>query len=331
MGKDVTASIPTDAGEVEATIPTNAGEVEATKAVCPTLFESTFDSGKLGADILDSGEVKHTRTGRQSKASQKSSFGFMSALLKLLIAPYWFARMSCLSAAEVCKLNEITAMDTFNEAGDGDGCHVVIDPSYRNNSLFDDESPVDMQHWKEFSPDAKEALPPDMPKSFEKKARRTAYVDADHASDKVTRRSVTGIIVFLNNTLVHTFLEGQKTVAASTYVAAMVAARIATDIPLKIRHSLRKMGVPLDGPALMIGDDQSVIINSTVPSLVLRKKHLSCGCHRVRECIAARILRFVYVYSTKNVADVQMKNLDSTAFHWLVDPVLWKKPLSKRN
>jgi hypothetical protein len=60
------------------------------------------------------------------------------------------------------------------------------------------------------------------------------YVDADHASDKVTRRLVTGIIVFLNNTPIRTFSKRQKTVETSTYGAEMVAARIALDIILEI-------------------------------------------------------------------------------------------------
>ena len=169
-----------------------------------------------------------------------------------------------------------------------------------------------------------------MPKTWGKSARLTVYVDADHASDKVTRRSVTGIIVFLNNTPIRTFSKRQKTVETSTYGAEMVAARIATDIILEIRYSLRMMGVPIDGPALMLGDNRSVILNSTVPSSVLKKKHLSCGYHRIRECIAAGILSFVFVDTTRNVSDCLTKNLDSTAFHRCVDPVLWRTPLSRR-
>jgi hypothetical protein len=207
---------------------------------------------------------------------------------------------------------------------------VLIDPQYRDNSMFEDMPDADLEKWKEFYPDAEEALPPDMPRSFGMTGRLTVYVDADHASDKVTRRSVTGIIVFLNNTPIRTLSKRQKTVETSTYGAELVAARIATDLILEIRYCLRMMGVPIDGPALMIGDNRSVILNSTVPSSVLKKKHLSCGFHRIRECIASRIVRFVYVESSENVADVLTKNLDSTIFHRLVDPILWRTPVSRR-
>ena len=54
--------------------------------------------------------------------------------------------------------------------------------------------------WIEFYPDATEDLPYDMPHPAGSKAMLTCYVDADHARDKVTCRSVTGIILLINNT-----------------------------------------------------------------------------------------------------------------------------------
>jgi hypothetical protein len=74
---------------------------------------------------------------------------------------------------------------------------IVVDPSYRDHSAFEISS---YQNWKQFYPDAHEELPYDMPTPFGKKARITVYVDADHAHDTVTRRSVTAILLFVNNT-----------------------------------------------------------------------------------------------------------------------------------
>jgi hypothetical protein len=50
--------------------------------------------------------------------------------------------------------------------------------------------------------------------------------------------------------------------------------------------------VALDGPALMLGDNISVVLNTTIPSSVLKKKHNAIAYHRVREGIAARIMKF---------------------------------------
>jgi hypothetical protein len=141
---------------------------------------------------------------------------------------------------------------------------------------------------------------------------------------------VTGVIVILNNTPIRTFSKRQKTIEISTYGAEMVAARIAIDMILENRYCLRMIGVHIDGPALMIGDNRSVILNSPMPSSVLKKKHLSCVYHRIRKCIAAGIVRFTYVDSADNVVDVLTKSFDSTSFHRLVDLVLWRTPLTRR-
>jgi hypothetical protein len=55
-------------------------------------------------------------------------------------------------------------------------------------------------NWQEQYPGAKEELPSDMPIPQGKSVCITAYVDADHAHDQITRRSVTGILLFINNT-----------------------------------------------------------------------------------------------------------------------------------
>jgi hypothetical protein len=48
----------------------------------------------------------------------------------------------------------------------------------------------------------------------------------------------------------------------------------------------------LYGSALMLGDNMSVFLNTTVSSSVLKKKHNAIAYHQVREAIASRIMRF---------------------------------------
>ena len=74
---------------------------------------------------------------------------------------------------------------------------MIIDTEYRDNSKF---TIVEHQNWKEFYPDAEDEIPDDMPKLKGKPVRIMVYVDASHVHDQVTRRSVTGILIFLNNT-----------------------------------------------------------------------------------------------------------------------------------
>eukprot|EP00957_Ditylum_brightwellii_P039583 2994499-Ditylum_brightwellii.AAC.1 len=51
---------------------------------------------------------------------------------------------------------------------------------------------------KEFYPDAKEEMPLDIPEPRGKEVQINCFVDADHALDRVTKRSQTGIIIYCN-------------------------------------------------------------------------------------------------------------------------------------
>jgi hypothetical protein len=52
--------------------------------------------------------------------------------------------------------------------------------------------------WASFYPDAKEHIPTNMPEARGKPVQMICFVDADHAGDQVTRRSRTGVLLYLN-------------------------------------------------------------------------------------------------------------------------------------
>ena len=104
------------------------------------------------------------------------------------------------------------------------------------------------------------------------KATFTCYVDADHARDKVTCRSVTGVVLLMNNTPITWISKRQKTVETSTYGSELVAARVAADLLIEMRYKLRMLGVLIEDSSVMVGDNMSVVINTTLPSSALKKK-----------------------------------------------------------
>ena len=69
-----------------------------------------------------------------------------------------------------------------------------------------------------------------------KKVRITVDVDADHAHDLVTQRSMTGIIAFLNDAPIHWTSESQKTVEPSMHGLEPVAAWVSTELVIEMRH-----------------------------------------------------------------------------------------------
>ena len=200
---------------------------------------------------------------------------------------------------------------------------ILCDTSYPDHSQY--QTPEE-QNWDDFYPDAEEELPPDMPKPMGKPVRITCYVDADHAHCKMTRRSITGIILFINNMPIRWISKKQSTVETSTYGSELVAARIAVDLIVEMRYALRMLGVPIDGPALLLGDNNSVVLNTTFPSSQLKKKHNAVSYHRVRHACAAGILRFAHVSSEENIADLLTKSLGKKAFYYLTKKVLFRAP-----
>ena len=198
---------------------------------------------------------------------------------------------------------------------------IIIDGNYPNWSGHSMET---ANNWSESYPDAEEELPPNMPTKMGKPVRITCYVDADHAHDQQTRRSVTGIILLVNGTPIKWMSKRQKTVESSTYGLELVAARIAAEMVMEIRYVLRMLGVPVDRPALMLGDNQSVVLNTTMPSSALKKKHNAIAYHRVREAIAADIIRFSHVRSECNLADIMTKPLPAAIFYPLVKALLFR-------
>jgi hypothetical protein len=71
---------------------------------------------------------------------------------------------------------------------------------------------------------------------------------------------------------------------------------------------LCSLGIALDGSALMLGDNMPVLLNTIVPSSVLKKKHNAIADHLVREAIADRIMR-VHTSRVKKMSVMCCQNL----------------------
>ena len=118
----------------------------------------------------------------------------------------------------------------------------------------------------------------------------------------------------------------QKTVETSTYGSEMVAARIATDLLVEWRYKLRMLGIKIEATHFLAGDNMSVILNTTLPSSTLKKKHQACNYHRIRETIAAGIILFGHIDSEDNLADICTKPLSGPVFIPLVSQYLFRIP-----
>ena len=91
--------------------------------------------------------------------------------------------------------------------------HVMAHVGQRYNSrLVYDPSYTEIDHhffmkcdWSEFYQDAKEAIPVNSPEPGGKEVDICIYVDSDHAGDRVSCRSRSGFLIYVNTLLVQWF------------------------------------------------------------------------------------------------------------------------------
>ena len=180
---------------------------------------------------------------------------------------------------------------------------LAFDPTYPEI----DRSAFKEHDWENFYGDVQEAIPPDMPPPLGKCVEIRLYVDSSHADDQRTRRSRSGMFIFLNSALIDWMSKKQSTIETSVFGAEFVAMKIGMEKVRGLRYKLRMMGVPIDGPAFVYGDNMSVIHNTQKPESTLKKKSNQICYHAVREAVAMGEILTAHIPTDENVADIATK------------------------
>ena len=147
------------------------------------------------------------------------------------------------------------------------------------------------EQFREHYRDAKEEVPMRIPKPRGRSIHMTTFMDASHAANKVNRRSHTGFIIFINRAPIIWYSKRQNTVESSTFSSEFIAMKTCMESIIAMRYKLWMLGVPIDGPADILCDNQSVVNNTSKIESALNKKHSSVTYHAVRWAVAAEILR----------------------------------------
>ena len=171
--------------------------------------------------------------------------------------------------------------------------------------------------FKEYYRDAVEEDPPRMPIPQGRSVKITVFVDASHGANKVTRRSHTGYIIFLNRAPIMWFSKKQNTVETSTFSSELIALRACLEGIISLRYKLKMFGVAIDGQADVLCDNLSVVKNTSMVDSKLHKKHNSLAFHAVRWAVAANILRVGKVDTKENISDPLTKLLTATERDYL--------------
>ena len=84
-------------------------------------------------------------------------------------------------------------------------------------------------------------------------------MDASFAGCKLTCRSRTGFIVYLNSSPIYWYSKKQGSCEIITFGIEFVAMRQCCEYIRGLRYKLRMMRVPVNDPAFIYGDNQSVL------------------------------------------------------------------------
>ena len=142
---------------------------------------------------------------------------------------------------------------------------------------------------------------------------------------KVTGKSCTGVVHFLQQTPFKWSAKLQDTVEHATFDSELMSRRFAVDQMIGARETLKALGVPIESSSWLFGDNQSVITQSTVPSSTLTKRHNALAYHRIRWAVAAGMIKFGKISGKENISDALTKYLPHCDAYPLLKPVLiWR-------
>ena len=190
--------------------------------------------------------------------------------------------------------------------------HIYANLRKRNNSrlALDPSNPeIDMRvfhqaDWTAFHGDVKEAIPDNAPEPRGKPIILIAFVDSDHANDKIRRKSRMGFYFFINMACIIWHTKWQQTVESAVLGVEFVAMKQAMEVSRGLRYKLRMMGVPIEGPTHMYADNMSTIHNTQCPDSQLKKKSNSICYHAVREVGAMGELLTGQIRPDENPTDI---------------------------
>ena len=172
--------------------------------------------------------------------------------------------------------------------------------------------------YQDFVKDKDERLPePRM-----KEISTNIFVDANHGHDRVTGRSITGLIGFVGRTPVYWASKRQSMVQTPTFGAEFVALKKAVEEAITLRYYLRSMGVKVTKPTIIYGDNLSPITNATTPGSPLKEKYLALSYHFCREYFSAGIVDIRKIGTKDDYTETMTKALVSGEFNGFMNELM---------
>ena len=147
-----------------------------------------------------------------------------------------------------------------------------------------------------------EELPKDMLEQRGKSVTIIAFADASHEPDKITRRSHTGYVIFVNRAPIIFYSKQQSTVESSTFSSEFITMNTCLKHIMGLRFKLQMFGMDIDSPAIMLNDCKSAVKNSLKIEYTLNKKNILIDYHFVPCNVASRVVNIIWILTVDNIA-----------------------------
>ena len=134
-----------------------------------------------------------------------------------------------------------------------------------------------------------------------------SYSGADFAGDRETRRSTSGVGIFMGSSLIHWISKQQSCTAQSTTEAEYIAAATAAKEVKWFRQLFIDLKMPQGKPTPLVVDNQSAIKVTYNPEFHQRSKHIEVKYHFIRETIEEGHIETQYVPTQEQKADMLTK------------------------
>jgi hypothetical protein len=143
------------------------------------------------------------------------------------------------------------------------------------------------------------------------------YADSDFA-ESADRKSTSGCVVLLNDTMISWFSRKQDLTALSTTEAELVALGEAMRELLYWKQVIIEMGINLSEAKLKC-DNQGAIKIVNTEGLKGRTKHIGVIIWRLRDLVKEQEIKLEYIPSDTNIADIFTKALGNQKFGTIRD------------
>uniref|UniRef100_A0A3Q7ITP7 Reverse transcriptase Ty1/copia-type domain-containing protein n=1 Tax=Solanum lycopersicum TaxID=4081 RepID=A0A3Q7ITP7_SOLLC len=144
------------------------------------------------------------------------------------------------------------------------------------------------------------------------------YCDLDLATYPQTRRSVPGVLINLENSLISGKTKKQGTVSrSSTEAEYRSMANFVAEV-VWIVSLFKELGEEIETSVIVHSDSKSTIQIATNPLNHERTKHIELDCHFIREKIQKGVIETRHLSTKEQIADLLTKGLGRSKYEYLL-------------